>query len=394
MNHDIVLGLGNNIDYELEWDTRIFEDLIVKHSIRDSELSSWNDIVTERDLLVSILSFVKSGNGGERLLISSDIIDTFAEYFKYKITLGGTSIRAAVEMHKLGCASTVHLVTINDHVRRLLPKDCTYVCSAKADTLYPHLIIQFGKGTRIKASDIDILAERDNRVIYTHDIDNLKMSLNENLVDFLTNAKVFLISGFNAMQDQDMLTTRIQTLLNMMKALPENARVFYEDACFHNPILSQKLWDLLLDSIDIYSMNEDELQGYFGGTIDFLSPNEIKDALYAVHRLIPVPVIVIHTRYWALAYGKNATFYDKALKSGITMASTRFRYGDNFSTKEYYEIENYPLQKEGIDFSKKINALSGEDICCLACVQIDEENAATIGLGDAFVGGFLRALAF
>ena len=64
-----------------------------------------------------------------------------------KITLGGTSVRAAIAMRKLGYTSALHLVTINEHVRRLIPQDSPYVCSNTIDSSYPHLIVQFDKDT-------------------------------------------------------------------------------------------------------------------------------------------------------------------------------------------------------------------------------------------------------
>jgi len=33
MTKDIVLGLGNNIDYEIEWDSAIFENLVHEFGI-------------------------------------------------------------------------------------------------------------------------------------------------------------------------------------------------------------------------------------------------------------------------------------------------------------------------------------------------------------------------
>jgi len=36
--------------------------------------------------------------------------------------------------------------------------------------------------------------------------------------------------------------------------------------------------------------------------------------------------------------------------------------------------------------------LLNRKVCCLACIQAEETKATTIGLGDAFVGGFLPIL--
>lgn len=393
MKEKIILGLGNNIDYEIVWNSKIFEELIDKYEIKNDELDNEILINSERDLVLSILGFLKDEIGGERFVSSPDIIKEFAENFEYKVTMGGTSVRAAAAMNKLGFTSAVHLVTINDHVRRLLPKACSYVCSASEESIYPHLIVQFCAGIKVKAADIDICTSRSNRIIYDNDKDNVLMELNEGFADLLSEAKVFLISGFNAMHSKTLLAERLQKLLKIMESLPEDADVFYEDACFHDPSLSKQVRDALNEKIDIYSLNEDELQGYLGRKLNLLDPEQMTSALQDVYKLIPVPIIVVHTRYWALAYGKNAESFEKALKGGINMAGTRFRFGDDFTVENYNETDKSSLQNEGVVFAERIKKLLGENVCCLACIKAEETKATTIGLGDAFVGGFLPALA-
>ena len=54
----------------------------------------------------------------------------------------------------------------------------------------------------MRAGDIDICASRANRIIYHDDTDNIIMQLNEDFADLITEAKVFLISGFNAMHER------------------------------------------------------------------------------------------------------------------------------------------------------------------------------------------------
>jgi ADP-dependent phosphofructokinase/glucokinase len=150
--------------------------------------------------------------------------------------------------------------------------------------------------------------------------------------------------------------------------------------------------DALIGKIDIYSLNEDELQGYLKRKLDLLDPDQMINALEDIHKLIPVPIIVVHTRYWALAYGENAGSFEKALRGGINMAGTRFRFGDDFTAENYYETVKNIRQKEGAVFAAEMNKLLNMKVCCLACIQAEETKATTVGLGDAFVGGFLPAL--
>lgn len=392
MSEKIALGLGDNVDYEILWDRRVLEDLVIRYDIREGELSADRPVAGERDLVVSCLGFLKEGKGGERFVASPELLESFSGRFRKKITLGGTSVRAAIAMRKLGYTSALHLVTINDHVRRLLPEGCPYVCSSRTDSTYPHLIVQFDRGARVKAGDIDLCASRSNRIIYENDADNIRMELNEEFSDLLSEARVFLISGFNAVQSAEVLDARLKTLLRILGSLSAEARVFYEDACFYNPAFSRKVREALNRRIDLYSMNEDEMQEYLGRRVDLLDAAQVGRALLEIRSLIPVPLIVVHTRYWALACGRDAGKMAGALKGGITMATTRLRSGDDFTAEDYRRTEQSPIEPEGETFSEEIGRLLGDRVCCLPSVKEDVEKATTIGLGDAFVGGFLPRL--
>jgi len=74
VNAKIALGFGDNIDYEIVWDSKVFEDLIIQYDIHNDELDSNRVINCERDLVISILGFLNSGSGGERFTSSSAII--------------------------------------------------------------------------------------------------------------------------------------------------------------------------------------------------------------------------------------------------------------------------------------------------------------------------------
>jgi ADP-dependent phosphofructokinase/glucokinase len=42
--------------------------------------------------------------------------------------------------------------------------------------------------------------------------------------------------------------------------------------------------------------------------------------------------------------------------------------------------------------ANELKKLLGDRICCVPVVHVEGPNATTVGLGDAFVGGFLPAL--
>lgn len=392
MPEKIALGFGGCIDYEIGWDSNALEALIRQYAIRAAELNINQVVQSERDLVISILSFVQAGIGGERFVVASAIIEQFAHHFTKKITLGGTSVRAAIAMRKLGYTSALHLVTINEHFRRLLPVDCPTICSNAQESAHPHLIVQFGQGACINAGDIDLCASRSNRIIYHHDDDNIRMDLNEDFANLMRAAQVLLISGFNAMQSEVLLTDRLAAALRMLEKLPQDAQVYFEDAVYYNPRFHQLILATLAQQITIFSLNEDELQAHLGRKLDLLDAEQIKAALADLQKIIPVPILVVHSMYWALAYGQAAPQMAQALKGGVTMATTRFRYGDDFTVDQYREVEKLAPNPDGTRFAAALTALLGDQVCCVPVAQVAQANATTIGLGDAFVGGFLPAL--
>ena len=74
------------------------------------------------------------------------------------------------------------------------------------------------------------------------------------------------------------------------------------------------------------------------------------------------------------------------------MATTRFRYDDGFTVENYQEIERLAPNRAGARFCEALKTLLADQVCCVPVAQVAQTNATTIGLGDAFVGGFLRAL--
>ena len=392
MNEAIALGLGNNIDYEIKWDSRVIESLIENYELSMRAIRPVERINTEQDLLISILYYMKNGTGTERYVESLQVVEEFARKFDMDVTLGGTAPRAAVAMSEIGVASSVHLVTINDRVRKLMPGGCSWYCSNSADTLFPHLIVQYEKGAHVAARDVDIFAPVSTRLIYVNDHDNEVMKLQPEFFENARNAQACLVSGFNAMSDRGLLQERLQQLAVLLKALPQALTVFYEDACFHNSDFKRVVLAHLSSLLDIFSLNEDEMRGYLREKIDLLDPLGMLEAVRALRAIISVPILVIHTQHWALASGPGCGRYSAALKNGISMAATRFRLGDAFSKSDFLSTHDFPPQIKGELFAREINRFGEGQVCCLPCLEVEEKKVTTIGLGDAFVGGFLSTV--
>ncbi|WP_226532177.1 ADP-dependent glucokinase/phosphofructokinase [Microbacterium paraoxydans] len=384
----LVLGLGGTVDYELRWDSAVFDRLARVHGVRRHELTAANAIVDERSLLVAILALVAAGTGAERFVASSDVIEAFSAHFDYDVTLGGTGVRAGLVLDSLGIPSLQHLVSIDDNVRRLLPPGVSYVCSAPGDTLDPHLIVQYPVGARVRLIDAEILAPSANRLIFANDPPNRDMHLAAELGEELATASVFLVSGFNTMQDRVLLERRLDELVHAMESLPDDALVFYEDAGFYTRAFSETVRARLLPRIDVYSMNEDELQEYLGRTVDLLDPAAVIRALDEIRAVIPVPALVLHSRYWAMAVGPAAERHRAALESAVRAAATRYRLGDGFTAAQAEETSALARHERGAALVAAVEHARAE-VVGVPAFALDVEHPTTIGLGDTFVGGFL-----
>ena len=390
---EVLLGLGNTVDYELTWDDRIVSDLLRLHGLRVGDVPAPGPLDTEADLLRALLAHLAEGTGGEHFIATKDVLLGFAARFPSTITIGGTNVRAALAMRALGRTSTVHLVSTNDDFRRLLPSDIATISSADEDSLDPHVIVQFRAGTTVEAADGTVVAPRPNRVILTNDVPNRELVISEALGDAVAKARVILISGFNSMQEPELLEQRMADVLRHLSRRSADSVVVYEHAAFHVAAFSERVREVIGPHVDIWCGNEDELQEHLGRDVDLLDPHDVIEAARQLHEDVGAPSLVVHTRHWALAIGGPVARRRAMLFGGIALAGTRYAHGDAVTPELLAEAADWPLQIEGAEFAAAIEARGGDDVTCIAAYQVPTTTPTTIGLGDAFAGGVVAALA-
>lgn len=392
MSDQLVLGLGGTVDYEIRWDADVVGALARAYGVRRHELTITAPITDERSLVVTIVAFLAAGGGGERFAASSEIVEQFADRFEKVVTLGGTGVRAGLALDRLGIPSVQHLVSIDDNVRRLMPASMSWICSAPADSLDPHLIVQYPVGAVVQLVDGDVISPAANRIIVANDAPNRLMALADGLPDALAGASAFLISGFNTMQDAGLLARRLDELHGAMERLPAGALTYYEDAGFYHREYAAMVRARLLPRVDVYGMNEDELQEYIGRSVNLLDPGDVAEALDEAHRLIPAPALLVHTRYWSIAVGPEAARHREAIESAVRTSATRYRLGDDIGPDDLEATAALPRHAGGARVIASVEA-HRPDATGVPALVIDVARPTTIGLGDTFVGGFLAVVA-
>ena len=390
----IALGMNNGIDFEIEWDDKGVSTLVQEVGLAFEEIKKVTVVSSLRDLLTSICYQVMKGEGTSVHVTDIKYNLEFSSHFKYRTTIGGAGSRAAIVLSKLDILSYLHLVSINKETRELLPKGVKYYCGNTQDTFYPHLIIQFPKNAVITGNDWQIKSPRAKRAMYLHDPDLQTMPLSYDFFKEGGKSKVLLIGGFTTIPDIEKSLVKADEVFTLIeKFVDKDCEIYYEDSCPPHGIRPEliKVWTKIAAKVDVFGMNEDELQEHIGRKINLLDPNEVLLAIKELAELIPAKRYVIHSRYWAICYAKDASNYHDALLEATKLATTRFRLGDNISPSDLDETAKLKDDPEGGPFALEFNKLFSKDVAiCVPAYEVTQDKVTTIGLGDTFVAGFLK----
>lgn len=387
----VALGFTNTVDYEAVWDAAALERLMSKHGLVQSDVLPWPRIDTMRQLLGTVLWHFSQGSGCGQFVENGVLFDELLSCLTCKITLGGTAVRAALVLNRLGIDSVVHLVSTNEPTRRLLPPGVQAVCAAQSDTLYPHLSIQFPEGAQLHALGKVWTAPRSNRAIFTDDVDNASLPLTAAFFEKAQSCSALVLSSFDIIQDRTLLESRLADVQRRLAGCLDSW-VFYEDAHFSHADFPNLICEHLLPLIDFYSLNEDEFCARCGRAVCFEDPGDVLRALEELRAKIPARCLILHTQYWALAYGQLAPQARDALKLACAVAATRFRLGDDWTLNDLAQTSRQPPYPQGVAMADHLTQFCSFPWAVQPGFTVTADVPTTIGLGDSFVGGFTAAL--
>ena len=295
-------------------------------------------------------------------------------------------------LEKIRYRSVIHACSLNKHFCRLIPDQVHWVSSVpdEREDFHPHVILQYPANAHIKVGDIDLTTQRPNRVIFAHDPPSVALHITEAFGDEVCHAPVFLAASFNIIKEEAVLRQRLKTAIQIINRMPQQRVVVMEDACFENPKMQQIVAQTLAPYLNVFSMNEDELQDRLGRRIDVRNTDQVAQAIQEVYVQLNMPTIVCHSAYWALAYGQSVKGMRQALEAGVCMAATRFRMGDSYQRSDYQQTMAMPPREWAREFAARLEAMLGQELICVPGKDLDHiAQPVTIGLGDAFIGGML-----
>lgn len=389
---DVLLGLGGTVDLEVIWNAQTLTELADACGLTGRDLVAPRVLRTERDVLCAVLSHVREGSGGEYFVEVPEALGAFTDRFETVRTLGGTPVRAAIAMDRIEVASTVHLVSVDDTVRLLMPPAVSIISSAEHDSFDPHVIVQFPAGATVRVDGRDVVTPHPNRVILSNDVPNQRMVISEDFGDAVERARIIMVSGFNSMRDVDLLGARLADVTRHLARRDPSALAWYEHSGFHVPEFADRVRTAIGPAVDIWSCNEDELAVHMGAPVDLLNPVAVLEAVRQLRSDVGSTTVIVHSKHWALAVGGETSVQLAALDGGIGSASARYAFGDGVDRAGLDAVTGWPRQPDAVRFVTELSRIAGDEVSARPAFLIPTETPTTIGLGDTFVGGALAAL--
>lgn len=376
--YTIALGLSNNVDYIITFDSSLLEDSIIRLSINAEDVHYHPVLDSEKSVLCNLLYCIQQQMGGERYVDSPQVLKQLASHFPYTKSIGGTAARAANILAEKGYHCLLHCISFNDEERQLIHPLIAVTNAEKPDRSTFHCIMQYNQGLLVQVGKLQISAKSSNRIILNNNPAIKTMNINRRFFTMAGSCKMLLLSGLNAISDATLLNQRLIQLAGHLSSLKEGPNLMYEDGCFHNPQNRLMVIEQLRPYISQYSMNEDEFLELTETTQGKIEMG--LESLRKAYRILSVPIMIVHTKSWVIACGPGARTFKRAMQEGINLATCHLL--------EASRIPEYlALNTEGLSMQERCN--NEEELCCLPCYEIDTKELTTVGLGDAFVAGFL-----
>lgn len=403
------LGLTSNLDVLCDFKVDILNKLLAEY-LPEADLNTMETakiIQNMEDFLETAVSYCRRGIGGE-----VDISDTrlLKNIFKTTNAIGGTAVHGAMALAAVGFASIVHLTDDSKEVCDILHSPYIHTINSNGDLIHTndvkqswdqevHLIIQFKKGDIIRLKDQEIVIPASNRLILTEIVVNKLVPLSKPFFAYIEdNAKKIsshVLSSFNGIEDKVILEERLAYLKQHIKKYKNNNAkgiIYCEDAHYHSKEIRQTCLELLYPSVDIVSLNEEELLYTLqvdGIDLDIANIISCVEGMrYLKQRFNIKKGIIVHTKDYSMYVGDPLDVdIESGLIYGSLLGTAKAMFGSYGSKEQIKKVLTLPISPKGLENKKTIDALTSSDHIVIVPTKYIEKPQYTVGLGDSFTAG-------
>lgn len=403
------LGYTSNLDYLCSFDMEVLNKLLEQHlpGICPGRMQAFHKIETQSELLQTIVFYCLNGIGGEA---EFEEIDLFREIVQWTYGIGGTAAQAAMALAAVECSSVIHLTDDSWEVCDILDSPYIYTVSESGELMQTggiqgiseqevHCIIQFKKGDQICHNGQRYKIPVSNRLILTKMTVNKVVPLSIPFFEFIErNAgqlSSIVLSSFNEILDRELCKKRMHFMtahIAKYRLGNPGGVVFFEDAHYHSRKIHKLCLELLYPSLDIVSLNEEELEytlkmfGYPIDLDDIISC--VKGMKYIKNRFGVRRGVIVHTKDYAMYVGEWEDMnIEDGLIYGNLLATAKAAYGWYGAKEQIEEVLKLGCSKIGLKKRKLLLASKYAGAAVLIPSKYIDKPQYTIGLGDSFVAG-------
>lgn len=408
-NNAPIFAYTSNLDIVLHWDIDTYNNILDKFLKEEPYIKEGDTIKTMGDFARITSYYVMRGLGGNFDITNIEVCNYLRKSFNSELALGGTCAQGAAAFGTVGFPVNVHLTDsckevceMMNHVGTKAIKENKKVpimdAISNEEPIY-HFILQFKKDDKLKVFGEEINIPSSNRLILFFDQVHKEVPISQGFLDYWTMAEEepasYSLSGFDAIVDTQIMDSRLDEIephLNAIKKKHPNTIFYYEGAFYMNPEVKELATERLSKYLDILGANEEELEEQlkrYGVEVDISNPDDVFCGLDIMIHRIPVKGIVLHTKDYAMYYGKELDGIDieQGLTIGNLMSATRARIGRYGNLKECKDTLQLPLSKIGLEFVEAARNRNTDNIIKVVPSRYMEYPKYTIGLGDTFVAG-------
>ena len=410
--HRPLLGFCSNADVVLSWDAAAYNQ-ILKTYLHTAPDQGRNEQIGSMEDFARISSwYILQGIGGNMDISNVTVCDALLAAFRTEPALGGTGAQAAGALGTMGVPVDVHLTDRSKPVCAMLSGIGAMMiengaripvenCTDDSAPIY-HFILQFQKDDVIEINGVHHQIPCSNRLILFFDPIHKWMPIASDYCSYYEqesqNLTSYLLSGFDAVVDVDVIQARLDMLTgHIAKLRQRNPKMvcYLEGAFYLNPEVKSRIMYQLGPLADIVGMNEEELAeavAKLGRQIDLSNAKQVLDGIRLLMAEFHLRGIVLHTKDYAMYFGKplDGVDVEQGLTLGNLMATTRARIGRYGRMDDCRETLALPLSQIGqslvADFAD-LAAQNADQVLVAVPSRYMERPRYTIGLGDTFTAG-------